>query len=61
MRKNFLKDLNFNEVPNFILINLSPKELSRKKVVNIWIAGFLSEDMDKKSHWKQLTEYMTES
>jgi hypothetical protein len=34
--------MNFNDVPNFLLINLSPLELKRKKIVNIWIAGFLS-------------------
>jgi hypothetical protein len=42
-------------VPNFLLINLSPITLRRKKVVNVWVAGFLSEDMDKKDHWKNLT------
>lgn len=43
------------------MINLSPLDLPRRKVVNIWVAGFLSEDMDKKSHWKSLTQYMPAS
>ena len=40
---------------------MSSTELPRKKTVNIWVSGFLSEDMDKKSHWAKLTAFMPES
>lgn len=30
-------------------------------MVNIWISGFLSEDMDKKSHWQSLSKLMPDS
>lgn len=48
-------------IPSLSLINLAAKNVKRRKVVNIWISGFLSEDMDKKSHWEGLTEIMPDS
>jgi hypothetical protein len=40
------------------MLNLSTPQMRRRKVVHVWVAGFLSEDMDKQDHWKQLTEFM---
>lgn len=60
-RDSFLKGKSMDEVPNFKLINLTSLANSRRKIVNIWISGFLSEDMDKKSHWKSLAKLMPDS
>lgn len=60
-RRTFITDGSMEELPDFRLINLSPEKLPRRKVVNIWVSGFLSENMDKKSHWKALTKFMPDS
>lgn len=41
-RHIFLKESDMKEVPDFRLINLSSDKLPRRKVVNIWVSGFLS-------------------
>ena len=33
----------------------------RRKTVNIWVSGFLSEDMDKDSQWGELLTTMPDS
>lgn len=43
------------------LVNLSGNVVPRRKVVNIFVSGFLSEDMDKTFQWKELLEIMPDS
>ena len=43
------------------LVHISNKLIPRRKVINIWVSGFLSEDQVKKSQWKKLLKYMSDS
>lgn len=46
-------------IPNIELKKVSQDE--RRKVVNILVSGFLSQDQDKKTQWKNLLNCMPDS
>jgi hypothetical protein len=46
-------------IPKIHLKKISQQE--RRKIVNILISGFLSQDQDKKSQWKSLLNCMPDS
>ena len=47
-------------IPEMYLVNLS-KITCKRKVVTIFVSGFLSEDFDKKSEWKEIADEMNDS
>jgi hypothetical protein len=49
-RHNLLPNHNSTNIPSLTLLPLSTN-LPRRKTVNIWVSGFLSEDMSKEQQW----------
>lgn len=50
-REKFLQDGDVKQLPKLKLVHLSNKAMPRRKTINIWVSGFLSEDMAKKQQW----------
>lgn len=60
-RHHFLGKHIVEYMPKLVLHHLSSKKLPRRKTVNIWVSGFLSEDQSKAKQWKKLLNYMPDS
>lgn len=59
LMKTFDKYDRKDKIPNIQLKKVSQDE--RRKVVNILVSGFLSQDQDKKVQWKNLLNCMPDS